>query len=180
MFTGRRCGGHGDDILARRAGCGPRSASRSRPASATSVVLPQPEGPSSAKNSPCADIERERLNRRNRAEPLGDGLEAHQRLFSIAAGTCAACAAVRHRIPVSRAVHASGARERTQPGARAVARALGQSARVSVRWTASLPAGILALPHFEIHARLEAPIELPLRGKTSSRSGQMPAARPAR
>ena len=27
------------------------------------------------------------------------------------------------------------------------------------------PAGILALPGFDIHARLEAPVELPLRGK---------------
>ena len=40
-----------DDVLARRAGCRRKSGARSRRAAAASVVLPQPEGPSSVKNS---------------------------------------------------------------------------------------------------------------------------------
>jgi hypothetical protein len=47
------------------------------------------------------DIERERFNRHDRAEPLGDGLEAHQRLFFVRCRYLRCLAAVRHRIPVS-------------------------------------------------------------------------------
>ena len=45
-------GRHRRDILRRRAGCDRHPASRSPASMRSSVVLPQPEGPSSAKNSP--------------------------------------------------------------------------------------------------------------------------------
>ena len=73
--------------IRRHAGDDPAPSSRMRPSSGvskpasmrSSVVLPQPEGPSSAKNSPFENIERELVDRDNGAEAFGDPLEAHQR-----------------------------------------------------------------------------------------------------
>ena len=52
----------------------------SKPASMrSSVVLPQPDGPSSAKNSLRRDIERDIVDGGEAAETLGHAFEAHQR-----------------------------------------------------------------------------------------------------
>jgi len=77
MLTGRRCGGTGAISL---------PSSRMRPSSGVSkpasirnsVVLPQPLGPSSAKNS-AADVERQPVDRPEGAEPFRHRLDAQQR-----------------------------------------------------------------------------------------------------
>ena len=52
----------------------------SKPASMrSSVVLPQPEAPSSAKNSPRADVERDMIDRAEIAEFFRHALDAEQR-----------------------------------------------------------------------------------------------------
>ena len=61
-----------------------RPVSSTRPASGSSkpaiirseVVLPQPDGPSSEKNSPARDLDRHVVDRDHVAEALRDGVEA--------------------------------------------------------------------------------------------------------
>ena len=65
MFTGRLCGGNARDVGA--AESTRPSFGRSKPAMMrSSVVLPQPDGPSSVTNSPSADGESDIVERRTR------------------------------------------------------------------------------------------------------------------
>ena len=56
------------------------SSGRSKPAISRSVVvLPEPDGPSSVKNSPCLDLEVDAVDRDDVAVGLAHALEAHGR-----------------------------------------------------------------------------------------------------
>ena len=79
MLTGRRCGGTRGDVLAVEQDAARRPASRSRRACRSSVVLPQPDGPSSAKNSRSKMSSDTPSTAATLAEALAHALEPHQR-----------------------------------------------------------------------------------------------------
>ena len=72
MPMSRLCGGSVDDLARRRSGCCPLSGLTKPASTMSSVVLPEPEGPSSVMNSPLADVEADIVERREDAVGLGD------------------------------------------------------------------------------------------------------------
>ena len=100
MFTGRRCGGTGTISL-------PSSRMRPSVGASNPASIRNKRGLAAARRAKqrekfaMLDIERKRLHRYDRAEPLGDGLKAHQRRLFDRCRFLRCLAAVRHRIPVS-------------------------------------------------------------------------------
>jgi hypothetical protein len=97
----------------RRAPSLPADGSRMQPMTLSSVVLPEPDGPSSATTSPGLNVERDVAQRIDArlalAEMLGDAVEPHQRTVrpavAISAPEC------RGRIDLERCAHAETARQ---------------------------------------------------------------------
>ena len=65
-----------DDVAGRRGRSRPSVGSSKPPIIRSVVVLPQPDGPSSAKNEPARDLERDPVDRDDVVEALRDVLEA--------------------------------------------------------------------------------------------------------
>src|SRR4029453_6704219 len=158
MFTGRRCGGTAT-IFSPSSNMRP-SVGVSKPASMrNSVVLPHPDGPSSAKNSACA-------------------MSSVRAPTAVTAPKCLLTASKRTTSCVSALVFAaspsaidSSFRARTLAGRadRSTRHLLilellcGRGQRALHRL---FPSGIFVLPDACFHARFKTSIELPLRGET--------------
>src|SRR5215813_3176921 len=130
----------------------------SNPASIrNNVVLPQPEGPSSAKNSSCPISSESASTAATEPNRLVTASKRTSGCFSFVAGPCAALPPSAIESPF-RGITLPGREKALNPARLSVLLRQRASNRIT-------PAGILALPRFEIHARLEATVELPLRGK---------------
>src|SRR5215813_7522664 len=129
----------------------------SKPASIrNSVVLPQPEGPSSAKNSSCPISSESVSTATTEPNRLVTASKRTSGCFSFVAGPCPALPPSAIESPF----------RGTLPGRENALNPVRLSVVLRQRALDRItPARILALPRFEIHARFEATVELPLRAK---------------
>src|SRR5215470_13653529 len=155
MFTGRRCGW--TDTMSSRSRRMRPSVGASNPTSIrNSVVLPQPEGPSSAKNSTCPISSESASTATTEPNRLVTASKRTSGCFSFVAGPGPALPPSAIESPF----------RGTLPGRENALNPVRLSVLLRQRALDRItPAGILALPRFEIHARLEATVELPLRRK---------------